>query len=186
MTAARRYARSTDDGRWSREPWAWFVVAVPVSAVCFGIVMIVAAATTPHALVRGDYYQAGLAINQDLSGQRAAAARNVTARVEQLPDRAGWSITVTRAGREEAEQLTLELIHPTLARQDLRQRLVRSGNGAWRGRVPALTGKRQLVVRPQSDAWRLRADIHLNAFDDAAPSGFTVRAASPSQLAPVP
>ena len=50
--------------RWYANPWVWFVLCVPFSAVLFGAVMIISANYQPDDLVVDDYYKEGKGINR--------------------------------------------------------------------------------------------------------------------------
>ena len=52
---------------WYKEPWAWLVFILPLSAVVAGITTVIIANTNPDTLVTGDYYKKGKAINLELS-----------------------------------------------------------------------------------------------------------------------
>ena len=52
---------------WYKEPWAWFIFFLPFSAVVAGIATYIIANHEPDALVIGEYYKKGKAINLELS-----------------------------------------------------------------------------------------------------------------------
>lgn len=64
---------------WYQNPWVWFVILIPFSAVAFGIVMIVSATSHPDDVVVDNYYQEGKAINQRLEMDERASERHVSA-----------------------------------------------------------------------------------------------------------
>src|SRR3569623_1841960 len=60
---------------WYREPWPWFLMSLPATAVAAGLTTVWIAYQSADGLVVGDYYKEGLAINQPL--ERDAAARTL-------------------------------------------------------------------------------------------------------------
>jgi len=64
---------------WYREFWPWFLISLPATAVIAGVTTAAIAATSADGLVVGDYYKAGLAINQTLARDDVAQALALTA-----------------------------------------------------------------------------------------------------------
>ena len=58
---------------WYREPWPWFLMSLPATAVIAGVTTVVIAIQSADGMVVGDYYKAGLAINQTLQREALAA-----------------------------------------------------------------------------------------------------------------
>ncbi len=144
---------------WYREPWPWFLISLPAAAVIAGITTVWIAATSADGLVVGDYYKAGLAINQTLARDDAARALALTAT---LQNKAGV-LTLALGGRMQTypERLTLTLAHPT--RQGMDQTLVLShaGGGHYRTSLPALPdGKWHAQLTDVTAAWRLSGVLH--------------------------
>ena len=144
---------------WYREPWPWFLISLPAAAVVAGITTVWIAATSADGLVVGDYYKAGLAINQTLARDDAARALALTAT---LQNKAG-ALTLALGGRMQTypELLTLTLAHPT--RQGMDQTLVLShaGGGHYRTSLPALPdGKWHAQLTDVTAAWRLSGVLH--------------------------
>jgi hypothetical protein len=109
---------------WYREPWPWIIMAGPAAVVVAGVITIWIAFATSDGLVAEDYYKQGLAINQVLKREAAAAGMGLKARVE-FPD--GFHrIRVSLDGAAPAE-LRVRLAHATRAGHDLQLRLVRTG-----------------------------------------------------------
>jgi len=144
---------------WYREPWPWFLISLPAAAVIAGITTVWIAATSADGLVVGDYYKAGLAINQTLARDDAARALALTAT---LQNKAG-ALTLALGGRMQTypELLTLTLVHPT--RQGMDQTLVLShaGGGHYRTSLPALPdGKWHAQLTDVTAAWRLSGVLY--------------------------
>lgn len=66
---------------WYKQGWPWALIAIPLSAVLFGFLMLFVAGRYPDDLVSDDYYRDGLAINQQLVRDRRAAEQGVRIRL---------------------------------------------------------------------------------------------------------
>ncbi|MFZ5755686.1 MAG: FixH family protein [Pseudomonadota bacterium] len=154
--------------RWYQQPWAWFVIALPLASVIASSVLIYIAVTNQDDLVRDDWYKAGRAINQDLHADQEAQRLELSAQL--LLDPAALTIRAEilspQAGAVTALPARLQLIlaHNTLATEDMITLLERTGDGLWQGKLPRLPlGKRRIALEPMAAesgavAWRLRAD----------------------------
>ena len=140
-----------DDQRpWHREPWVWFVIALPAVAVAASFAALGVAIATDDGVVADDYYRRGLAVNQVL--RREARARELHLAATAVFS--GDGVSVTLHGTREAA-LRLRLIHPTRSGLDQSVALRLSGQ-AYEGRLAALNGEPRLVVLEDAGStWRL-------------------------------
>ena len=144
---------------WYREPWPWFLISLPAAAVIAGVTTVWIAATSADGLVVGDYYKAGLAINQTLARDDAARAMGLTATLQHDDD--GLSLTLAGHLQSFPDQLSLTLAHPT--RQGLDQALVlnHAGSGRYRSPLPVLqAGKWHAQLADAASTWRLSGVLH--------------------------
>jgi hypothetical protein len=144
---------------WYREPWPWFLISLPATAVIAGVTTVWIAVTSADGLVVGDYYKAGLAINQTLARDDAARALALTATLQSQDG----TLALALGGRLQSypAQLSLTLAHPT--RQGLDQTLTFShaGGGHYRTSLPALpAGKWHAQLTDTASAWRLSGVLH--------------------------
>jgi hypothetical protein len=144
---------------WYREPWPWFLISLPATAVIAGITTVWIAATSADGLVVGDYYKAGLAINQTLARDDAARALALTAT---LKSEAG-ALTLALGGRITTypAHLTLTLAHPTHQGMDHTLVFGHVGGGHYRVALPALpAGKWHAQLTDAASSWRLSGVLH--------------------------
>lgn len=144
---------------WYREPWPWFLMSLPAAAVIAGVATVWIAARSADGLVVGDYYKAGLAINQTLARDDAARALGLVATLAGDDDR----LTVTLEGRGVAfpDALTLMLAHPTRQGQDQLVTLTHAGSGFYRAAMPPLApGKWTMQLSDDAGTWRLAGVLH--------------------------
>lgn len=144
---------------WYREPWPWFLISLPATAVIAGLTTVWIAVTSADGLVVGDYYKAGLAINQTL--ERDAAAHDLALRASLQPRDGALSLTLTGRLHAYPDRLMLTLAHPT--RQGMDQTLVLShrGGGHYRTSMPVIAaGKWHAELADTASAWRLAGVLH--------------------------
>ena len=144
---------------WYREPWPWFLMSLPASAVIAGLATVWIAAHNADGLVVGDYYKAGLAINQTLARDDAARALGLTATLKQ----ADGALDLTLAGRLETypERLALTFAHPTRQGQDQALTLHHAGAGHYRAGLATLpAGKWHVQLADTASTWRLAGTLY--------------------------
>ena len=144
---------------WYREPWPWFLISLPATAVIAGLTTVWIAYQSADGLVVGDYYKAGLAINQTLARDDAARALALTATFQGE----GRALALTLTGRLQAypDQLTLTLAHPTHQGMDQTLTLIHAGGGHYRTSLPAMpAGKWHAQLAYAGSTWRLSGLLH--------------------------
>lgn len=144
---------------WYREPWPWFLISLPATAVIAGLATVWIAYQSADGLVVGDYYKAGLAINQTLARDDAARALALTATLQREDGALG--LTLTGNLQTFPDQLDLTLAHPTRQGQDQRLMLSHAGGGHYRTSLPAmLAGKWHAQLADTASTWRLSGVLH--------------------------
>lgn len=140
---------------WYREPWPWILMSGPAIVVVAGVMTAVIAWRTDDPLVADDYYKQGLAINQELRRDDAAARMGLSAAVTFSIDRT--RVRVKLAGEAPAEaSLRLRLVHPTRAGFDQIVKLVPVAGGMFEGRMSPVAGdSRQVQLEDGGGVWRL-------------------------------
>jgi hypothetical protein len=106
---------------WYRQPWPWFLIALPAIAVVGGIVTTVLAVRSDDGLVASDYYKRGLGINAELSRRERAAELGLSAEISANGLRAGDQVRLRIVGQRAlpAEAtVQLRLLHPGRADGD--------------------------------------------------------------------
>lgn len=156
---------------WYREPWPWLLMALPAAAVAGGIVTAIIAFRSADGVVAADYYKRGLAINEELSRSRLAAALGIEAEVRiggiEPGDLVGVRLVAARALPPEAA-LRVRLVHPGRSGADREAVLARTGAdpagrsaeyaGSW-GEAAAVGGRPAWQIVVESAQWRLDGDV---------------------------
>ena len=141
---------------WYREPWPWILMSGPAAVIVAGAVTTWMAFASADGLVADDYYKRGLAINAVLKREQEAARRGIEATIARERDQI--SVRLTGAA---PEALFLQLAHATRAGYDLRLRLARGSDGAYRAALPPLAaGRWRAVLDDPRGEWRVvREDL---------------------------
>lgn len=162
----------TDIKPWYRHFWPWFIIALPATVVVAGLSTVYIAFKYADTVVIDDYYREGLAINQRLAQDEAAARLGLAA--ELRVDTLTGEVLVTLDGARAApDNLQLALIHPVDADRDQTLTLTAVAGERYRGDlVKAPAGRYYLRLAPAADPdWRLSGELDL-------------RVAGPVRLAP--
>ncbi len=144
---------------WYREPWPWFLMSLPAIAVIAGLTTLWLAYRSADGLVVGDYYKAGLAVNQTLARDDAARALGIRATLRIEND----TLTLALGGNLKAypDHLTLTLAHPTQQGMDQVLTLQHAGNGNYRAKLAAMhAGKWHFELVDAASSWRLSGVLH--------------------------
>ncbi|HMM46535.1 MAG TPA: FixH family protein [Thiobacillaceae bacterium] len=154
---------------WYREPWPWFLISLPAAAVVAGLVTVWIAATNADGLVVGDYYKAGLAINQTLARDDAARALGLSATLQETDG--ALSLSLQGGLTAWPDHLALTFAHPTRSGMDQSLMLSHGGGGHYRAALPALpAGKWHAELSDAASTWRLAGVLH-SPFDRPATLG---------------
>lgn len=143
---------------WYRHAWPWLLMLGPFLVMLAGGYTAWLAFSRPDALVVGDYYLKGRAINQDLRREHAAAALGLSLTLSydaangRLDGRVAAAAPVRGA-------MTLRLIHPTRPDRDLTLPVQADANGAFALALPMLELARwQVLLEDGALGWRLEGD----------------------------
>ncbi|MFN3791789.1 FixH family protein [Massilia sp.] len=141
---------------WYRHRWPWFLMIGPVLVLVGGVVMIWLATSRPDAMVVGDYYKQGKAINQELRRDRAASRLGL--RLEASYDAAAGRITGTLLSHGEPVRAAfhIRLAHPTQPERDRVLEALPDARGRFVAQAPALEATHwQVVAEGGARDWRL-------------------------------
>jgi len=143
---------------WKREPWVWLLIAIPLSAVIMGVVMITLAVYTWSGLVVDDYYQQGKQINRVLERDRLAQQLGLAASLRIDADNMVEIRFHPGAGFVPGGQIELALVHATLPGHD-RRLLFDNAGGSLRAKLE-LPGEGRWNLFLQTPEWRLTGSLH--------------------------
>jgi hypothetical protein len=158
MQAANLKAGGAVDTRpWYGQLWPWLLMLGPFLVVLAGGYTSWLAYTRQDALVVGDYYKQGKAINQDLRRDRVAARMGLSLRLSHDP--AGGRIAGRVAGERTPPPqsvMTLRLAHSTQPEKDVTLTITPDETGAFSAPLPMLERARwQVLLEDEARSWRL-------------------------------
>jgi hypothetical protein len=155
-------ARRTAPARaWYREPWPWFLAAGPFTVIIAGAVTVWLAIQSDDGLVADDYYKQGLAINQVIRRDQAAADRHLRANVLFNFDNQRVRVYLrSDTGYRPPDSIRLRLLHPTRAGADQVLEMHSSSAGVFDGAVlPLRNGRWLLSLEDTQQSWRLTGEM---------------------------
>lgn len=141
---------------WWRHRWPWLLMAGPAIVLVAGSYTSYLAYKGQDALVVGDYYKKGKAINQDLSRDRAAAALGLKMALDYRANVGQLEGRITHNGALGDDQLMLHLAHATQPEKDVKLLVKLDADGRFVVPLPMLERSRWTVlVEPLHRGWRL-------------------------------
>jgi len=164
---------------WYTHRWPWLLMMGPAFVAIAGIATCYVAFTGQDALVVGDYYKQGKAINQDLRRDRAAAALGLSAKFSYDASQGMLRGHVGSHKPLADETLSIRLQHATQPERDMVLLARPDANGDFSVALPMLERSRwQVLVEGKQRDWRLEGswqwpaerDVSIRA-DLGAPAG---------------
>ena len=122
---------------WYKQPLVWMLVAIPMSAVVMGVIVMYLAITTDDGLVAENYYKKGMTINRQLAREDTAKNLQLTAVIDITID-TGYIRAVFNKGQmaEYPSQLQLALKHATKQQNDVYAVLQKGMENNYVGSMP--------------------------------------------------
>ncbi len=144
---------------WYKEPWAWLVFILPLTAVVAGITTLIIANTDPDSLVVGDYYKKGKAINVEISKIKQAQKLGIKFALR-LTDN---ELVIKPTGIEKKfPLLNVNFYHPTQQEKDFYFAMTQDGSGNFRQSLSQnVSGKWRITITPFENDWKIQNVITL-------------------------
>jgi len=154
---------------WYREPWVWFVIGLPLTAVVASFVTLALALRSDDGVVAEDYYKRGLAINEQLGRSAEAVRLGLVATIELEGVQPQERIRLRLSGKEAVPleaAIKLRLVNPGRSSGDRVAVLARTGEGdafnaeyvgAWGDAAPVSDRVAWRVV-VEGQSWRIDGD----------------------------
>ena len=135
----------------------WLVIAIPVTAVIVGAIMLTISIQTFDGLVEDDYYKKGKEINQVLERDEFAHNNGIYAAVN-MDEKTGIIVIDlnSEANYSFPEQLGLSLLHPTVSAQDVKLLLKKGPDGRYYAELLRPLSKGRWYLRISEPNWRLQ------------------------------
>ena len=148
---------------WYREPYVWFVIAIPLAAVIGGIITARLAIVSNDGLVVDDYYKQGLAINRVIDRDKAAQRLGIQATMQLAQDREQDRFRLFLTGNEKftaPQKLNVSFLYSTRSGFDKQLNLALTGNNTYQSELPRLK-KGRWYIQIEADDWRLLKTIFI-------------------------
>ncbi|GHF90897.1 FixH family protein [Thalassotalea marina] len=144
---------------WYKEPWAWLVFFLPLSAVIAGITTLFIALSDPDDLVVGDYYKKGKAINLEITKIKQAQKLGISFGLKFVDG----ELVIKPTGIEKKfPLLNVNFYHPTLEEKDFYLALTQDGSGNFRHTIEQnVDGKWRMTITPFENNWKIQNVITL-------------------------
>ena len=125
---------------WFRQPYVWMVIAIPLSSVIVGMVMLWLSIVSFDGMVADDYYKQGLQINRVLNRERAALAAQLSGTFRLRRADSHLLLGSAQRGYRLPDQVQVRFSYATSAGRDVAFTMMRSAAAAHDEYVgPALT-----------------------------------------------
>ncbi|WP_034295111.1 FixH family protein [Herbaspirillum sp. RV1423] len=146
---------------WYTHRWPWLLMLGPALVIVAGTFTAWLAVTREDALVVGDYYKEGNAINQDLRRDRVATRLGVSMRLGYDPVAGKLQGNVRSKGVPLEGKLQLHLAHPTRPEKDIRLAIDTDSRGDFSVALPMLELSRwQVLLENDKRDWRVAGVWH--------------------------
>lgn len=144
---------------WYKQRWLWFILSIPMASVILSSIMVTVAVKGKDSLVKDNYYKDGMEINQTIEQDQLADALGLR---PQLSIEDGMAVIRFQSSTLPPQAfVTLNILHPTVADEDVIVKLLPTADG-YRAEVPAsLSGRRYIDVYAFDEAWRIREEVYL-------------------------
>ena len=143
---------------WKQEPMVWLLIAIPLSAVIMGVVIITLAINSYSGLVVDDYYKKGKQINRVIARDKFAYELGLAAGIRFAND----GTVEVRFNPEvqfvPGDRIELSLIHATKPGLDQTLLLDKIDNYLLTGKLD-LQGEGRWNLYLQSPDWRLTGSL---------------------------
>jgi uncharacterized protein len=141
---------------WYAHRWPWLLMLGPFLVVIAGSFTGWLAFSRQDALVVGDYYKQGKAINQDLRRDRAATRLGLQFDMRYDPALGRLSGQLDTFNAPQSGKLYVHLNHATLPEKDIALVVQANDKGAFSVALPMLEASRwQVLVENEKRDWKL-------------------------------
>ncbi len=142
-----------------KSPYVLMLIAIPLSAVIMGVILLWLAITTFDGMVVDDYYQRGLQINEDLSRDQAALRAEIVGQLEASPTFTEVRLMSSDPLFNSPNELDLNFSHATRDGIDKTLTLRQTAVNVYRGPALELTALGRWYVQVTGGEWRISGNV---------------------------
>ena len=162
-----------------RSGYVWMLIAIPLSAVIMGVILLWLAITTFDGMVVDDYYQRGLQINEDLSRDQAALRAEILGQLDVRPTFTEVRLISSSPMFNPPNELSLNFSHATRDGMDQTLVLRQSAVNVYRGPALELAALGRWYVQVSGAEWRISGNVQMVAGDTSLSLDLSASKASP-------
>ncbi|MFC3121727.1 FixH family protein [Agaribacter flavus] len=152
--------QQTDVTPWYKQFWPWFLIAIPLSSIIVGSIVLRFATDGTNTLVVDDYYKEGKSINARLDKIEKAQALAIS--TELSFENSSVVVTFLSGQPDDGTALKLNFYHVTQAHRDVELLLTRDAQGNYRASVDFnIEGKWRIRLMPIDESWKLQKKLRL-------------------------
>jgi len=145
-----------DQRPWYQHRWPWLLMLGPALVVVAGSYTAYLAVTREDAMVVGDYYKEGKAINKDLRRDRVASKLGISFQLSYDAVAGSLKGNVHSMGAPLAGKYSIHMAHPTRPEKDIRFEVQADENGDFKVALPMLELARwQILLENEKRDWRV-------------------------------
>ncbi len=151
----------TQNDSWKDQPYVWMLIAIPLSAVIVGIIMLTLALESDTGLVVDDYYKKGKQIKRVLARDQAAAKMGLSAAINL--DSESHTIRIQLDANSSLitnETVKLGLYHATRAGMDQNLVMQPVDIRSYQAKYAELA-KGRWHLQLETDTWRLTGSLYV-------------------------
>lgn len=153
----------TDSKPWYRQFWPWFLIAIPLSSMVMGVIMITLAVNGKDTLVRENWYKDGMAINQRMDKQLKAKELGIKAALTYDKKSGALFVATANVDTQTDTELTLHLIHPTLKDKDRTLQMFLAPNNQFYTKLDGVPqGFYYLLLTTPTEQWEIDSSVNFS------------------------
>lgn len=160
MAVIERSSDPNEKEPWYRQPLVWMIIAIPLSAVFMGALMLSLSISSFDGLVTDDYYKKGKEINRVLERDSYARAYNLSATIIINASGEVMAELEHEPGLLRPDQVELKFLHRTRSGLDHTVILEAVGSQHYRGHIEPLE-KSHWLVQLETENWRVNGQATL-------------------------
>lgn len=154
-TNTQSITATTDSGPWYKQKFLWMVLGLPAVAVIACIGFVVLSFSTADDLVRDDWYMDGKTLYQDVSRDKLAADKHLSALLV-MNDDGKVQLQLQSPEGVFPKQLHVDFFHATQKNLDKSIQLRHIRDGQYIGDLARIQTEGNYYIEVSGDEWRLR------------------------------
>ena len=146
---------------WYKQFWPWFIIALPLTTIIASVATAIIAFTNADTVVRGNWYEDGLAINQRKDKTMETKKRDIKGQLNINRNTGLITVKLQNVSPLAEPSIRLQIIHPTLSKKDINLSMLATGEGEYQSKLAEIPeGNYYIQIEPASGHWQLNSQLH--------------------------